>query len=87
MQYVTGVSWSTNNPKKRTNEHTKRFPLVYYYDESGNFNRKRISRLAIPFYKAKICKRKTFLCDKCEKKFKLILHKDSIVECPYCLES
>ena len=85
--YVTGVSWTTNNRKGRSNSNTKRFPMVFYMDIDGNFHTKRISRFAIPFYKAKICKRKTFLCDKCEKKFKLILHKDSIVECPYCLES
>ena len=85
--YVTGVSWTTNNRKGRSNSNTKRFPMVYYVDEDGHFGSFRISRFKIPFYKAKICKRKTFLCDKCEKKFKLILHKDSIVECPYCLES
>lgn len=84
MEYVTGVSWTTNNPKKRTNERTKRYPLVYYYDESGSFHTKRVSRLQIPFYKAKICKSKTFYCDKCEKKFTLLLKKDSIVTCPYC---
>ena len=85
--YVTNVSWTSNNSKRRSNSNTKRFPMVYYVDEDGNFGSFRISRLKIPYYKAKICKRKTFLCDKCEKKFKLILHKDSIVECPYCLES
>jgi len=85
--YVTNVSWTSNNSKRRSNSNTKRFPMVFYLDIDGNLHTKRISRLAIPFYKAKICKRKTFLCDKCEKKFQLILQKDSIVECPYCLES
>lgn len=85
--YVKGVSWTTNNRKGRSNKHTKRFPLVYYYDESGHFGSKRISRLQIPFYKAKICKTKTFYCNKCEKKFTLLLKKNDIVTCPYCKES
>ena len=87
MSYVKGVSWTTSNGKGRSNEHTKRYPLVYYYDEGGNLRTKRISRLQIPFYKAKICKQVTGYFDVCEKKFTVLVRKKSNPQCPYCLES
>jgi len=87
--YVSSVSWTTNNRKGRSNSNTRRFPMVYYVDEDGHFGTKRISRLEIPFYKAKICKSKTFYCEKCQKKFKILIKKNESEEfqCPNCLES
>ena len=85
--YVKSVSWTTNNSKKKSNEHTKRFPVVYYHDESGNFHSKRISRLQVPFYKMQICKQKSLTCEFCEKKFTVLIKKNEKPECPHCLES
>jgi len=85
--YVKGVSWTTNNRKGRSNEHTKRFPLVYYYDESFNLHTKRISRLEVPFYKMQICKQITSYCETCQENFTLLIRKNEKPECPNCLES
>ena len=85
--YVKGVSWTTNNRKGRSNEHTKRFPLVYYYDESLNLHTKRIKRYEVPFYKAKICKQKSLTCQSCQEKFTFFIKKNEIPQCPNCLES
>ena len=87
MVYVKGVSWTSNNSKKNTNEYTKRYPVVYYYDESGNFHSKRIKWYEVPFYKAKICKQKSLTCEVCQKKFTFLMKKNEKVECPNCLES
>ena len=83
--YVKGVSWTTNNSKGRSNEHNNRFPVVYYYDESGNFHSKRISRLKVPFYKMQICKQITILCTECQEKFNVLVKKNQQPTCPKCL--
>ena len=83
--YVKGVSWTTNNRKGRSNEHTKRFPLVYYYDESGHFYSKRIKWYEIPFYKAKICKKMRIFCTECQEKFYILVKKNEVPICPKCL--
>jgi len=85
--YVKGVSWTTNNSKKKSNEHTKRYPVVYYYDEGGNFHSKRIKRYEMPWYKMQICKQKSLFCTTCEKKFTILIKKNEKPECPNCLES
>ena len=83
--YVTGVSWTTNNRKGRSNEHTKRFPLVFYYDESGKLHTKRISRLKVPFYKMQICRQIKIYCTECEENFKVLVKKNQQPICPQCL--
>ena len=83
--YVKGVSWTTNNRKGRSNEHTKRYPLVFYYDESGRFHTKRIKRYEVPWYKMQICKIRKFHCSDCQEKFTLALKKGAKPLCPNCL--
>ena len=85
--YVKSVSWTTNNSKKKSNEHTKRFPVVFYLLEDGSFHSKRISRLEAIYYKTKICKQKSLFCTTCEKKFTILVRKNEKPECPNCLES
>ena len=85
MQYVKGVSWSTTNPKSRSNKHTKRFPMVYYISESGHFGTKRIKWYEVPFYKMQICKQVTIFCTECEKKFNILVKKNQQPTCPQCL--
>ena len=85
MLYVKGVSWVSGNGKKRSNEHSKRFPLVYYYDEGGHFNTKRIKWYEVPFYKAQICKKMRIFCTECQEKFDVLVKKNSSVICPKCL--
>ena len=85
--YVKSVSWTTNNSKKKSNEHTKRFPVVFYYDESLKFHSKRIKWYEVPFYKAKIYKQKSFTCEFCQEKFTFLIRKNEIPQCPNCLES
>ena len=84
--YVKSVSWTTNNSKKKSNEHTKRFPVVFYLLEDGSFHSKRISRLEAIYYKTKICKQKSLFCTNCEKKFTTLIRKNEIPQCPNCLE-
>ena len=85
--YVKSVSWTTNNSKKKSNEHTKRFPVVFYLLEDGSFHSKRISRLEAIYYKTKICKQKSLFCTNCQEKFTVLIRKNEIPECPKCLES
>ena len=84
--YVKSVSWTTNNSKKKSNEHTKRFPVVFYLLEDGSFHSKRISRLEAIYYKTKICKQKSLFCTNCEKKFTTLIRKNETPQCPNCLE-
>jgi hypothetical protein len=84
--YIKGVSYVTNNVKKRSYEHTKRYPVVYYYDESGNFHSKRIKWYEVPWYKMQICKQKSLTCEFCKKKFTLLVRKNEKPQCPNCLE-
>ena len=83
--YVKGVSQVTNNRKGRSNEHTKRHSVVFYYDESGNFHSKRVSRLEAIYYKTKICRQITIYCTDCEKKFMVLVKKNQQPTCPKCL--
>ncbi len=83
--YVTGVSYVGSNNKKRTNQRTKRHPMVYYYDESGNFCRKRVKWYEVPFYKMQICKQVKIFCDICEEKFTILVKKNEQPICPKCL--
>ena len=85
MSYVKGVCKTTCNGKGRSNKRTKRFYVVYYYDESGNFHTKRIKRYEVPFYKMQICKQFTIFCTECEKKFKVLVKKNQQPTCPQCL--
>ena len=83
--YVKGVSQVTNNRKGRSNEHTKRHSVVFYYDESGSFHSKYIKWYEVPFYKMQICKQITIYCTDCEKKFKVLVKKNQPATCPKCL--
>jgi len=83
--YVKGVSQVTNNRKGRSNEHTKRHSVVFYYDESGIFHSKRVSRLEAIYYKTKICRQITIYCTDCEKKFMVLVKKNQQPTCPKCL--
>ena len=83
--YVKSVSSTTNNSKARSNKHTKRFYVVYYYDENWNFHSKRISRLKVPFYKMQICKQVKVYCTECEEKFSVLVKKNQQPTCPKCL--
>ena len=83
--YVKGVSQVTNNRKGRSNEHTKRHSVVFYYDESLKFHSKRIKWYEVPFYKMQICKQITIYCTDCEKKFKVLVKKNQPATCPKCL--
>ncbi len=85
--YVKGVSKVSQNGNRSTKKSQKRHYMVYYYDESGNFHSKRISRLQVPFYKMQICKQVTTYCTTCKEKFTLLVKKNEKPQCPKCLES
>jgi len=85
MMYVTGVSYVGSNNKKRTNQHTKRYPMVYYYDESGDFRRKRVSRFEAIYYKRQICKQVKIFCTDCKENFNVLVKKNQQPTCPKCL--
>ena len=83
--YVKGVSQVTNNRKGRSNEHTKRHSVVFYYDESGIFHSKRVSRLEAIYYKTKICRQIKVYCEICQEKFTILVKKNEQLICPKCL--
>ena len=85
--YVKGVSKVSQNGNRSAKKSQKRYYMVYYYDESGNFHSKRIPRLQVPFYKMQICKQVTIYCTTCQEKFTLLVKKNEKPQCPKCLES
>jgi len=52
---------------------------VYYYDDEGNFRKKRINIVEVPYYGSLIRRRKSFLCPWCGTKFRSLRP-----ECPSC---
>ena len=85
--YVKGVSYITNNSKKKSYEHTKRYHVVFYYDENSHFHSKRVSWLKAQFYKTQVCKQMTRLCTICKKDFTILVRKNQIPECPNCINN
>ena len=85
--YVKGVSKVSQNGNRSSKKSQKRHYVVYYYDESGNFHTKRISRFKVPFYKMQICKQRKLTCNICQEKFTILIKKNEKAQCPNCLES
>ena len=82
--YVIGISEVSGNGKRSTKKPKKRYTMVYYYDESGRFLSKRISKWQKPFYKTQIQKRVSFFCDVCKKKMNLPKKLVADIGCPTC---
>ena len=86
MKYIVSVSKTyihRGNHKHR--DSTKKYWHIYYYDEYGKFNTKRVSLLQALYYKTQKKKRMKFVCDECETIFMvLVKSKNKIIPCPNC---
>ena len=60
---------------------------IYYYDEEGKIQTKRINPLLIWYYKLRKRRRVKGVCSECHREIHfLTCWYDKKMECPYCLE-
>ena len=60
---------------------------IYYYDEEGKIQTKRINPLLIWYYKLRRYHRLKGVCPNCSRKFLLLTNwHDKSANCPYCLD-
>ena len=62
---------------------------IYYYDEEGKIQTKRINPLLIWYYKLRKRQRTKAVCSNCSKQFLILscwYDKIKDAKCPYCLE-
>ena len=84
VKYVISVS------KRHKNNHAgvkNGIWSIYYYDEEGKMQTKRINPLLILYYKLIRRHRKKAVCPNCDREFLLLSNwYDRTDDCPYCLE-
>ena len=94
MEYVISIAKRYNHarthykdPRNRGIRGAKRVLGIFTIDEIGTIRFKKISPLLIPYYRAKLWKRRVFICADCGHKFQLLVKKESDkVPCPFCSE-
>ena len=86
VKYIVSVSKRHENNHAGVKNGTY---MIYYYDEEGKMQTKRINPLLIGYYKLKKYHRTKAVCTECRRTFTVFtnwLHK-KYPECPYCSES
>ena len=60
---------------------------IYYYDEEGKIQTKRINPLLIWYYKLIRRHRRKAMCTRCNNQYTVLINwYDKNIDCPYCLE-
>ena len=84
VKYVISVS------KRHENNHAgvkNGAWMIYYYDEDGKIQTKRINPLLIWYYKLRKRHRKTGVCPQCRNQFLFLTNwHDKKMNCPICLD-
>ena len=86
VKYVISVS------KRHENNHAgvkNGAWMIYYYDEDGKIQTKRINPLLIWYYKLKKYHRTKGMCSECYREFIIFTNwhdRNKNPECPYCLD-
>ena len=86
MKYVVSVSKTyTHRGLFRRRKATKKHWFVYYYDEEGKFQNKKINLLQALYYKTQKRKRLQYICTECSSRFiGYVKSSKEELECPYC---
>lgn len=86
MKYIVSVSKTyihRGNHKHR--DSTKKYWHIYYYDEDGKFNTKRVNTIQALYYKTQKRKRLKYICLECgDISIGLVKSSNEEIECPYC---
>jgi len=84
VKYVVSVSKRHKNNHAGVKNGTW---AIYYYDEEGKMQTKRINPLLIWYYKLKKRHRKKAVCPNCNRRFLVLTNwYDKKNYCPYCLD-
>ena len=60
---------------------------IYYYDQDGKIQTKRINPLLIWYYKLIRRQRRKAMCTRCNGQYTVLINwYDKNIDCPYCLE-
>lgn len=66
VMYVLGVSKIyLNQDAKKHRDGTRKYPFVYFIDDSGRLRRKRIGFFEIPLWKSKVVRLIRVICGGC----------------------
>ena len=92
MEYVISIAKRYNHarthykdPRNRGIKRAKRVLGIYVINEDGKLEFRKISRLMIPYYRARLWKRRRFYCLECTIKFIGLVKKDTDMPAsPYC---
>ena len=86
MKYIVSVSKTyIHRGYHKHRDSTKKHWHIYYYDEEGKFNTKRVSLLQALYYKTQKRKRLKYLCIECGNVFVgLVKSSKKELDCPYC---
>lgn len=92
MEYVISIAKRYNHarthykdPRNRGIKGAKPVLGIYYLNEEMKLRFRKISRLMIPYYRARLWKRRTFVCLECGCKFSGIVKKETDnIDCLYC---
>lgn len=93
-EYVISIAKRYNHarthyrdPRNRGIKGAKPVLGIYFFNEDGKLRFRKISRLMVPYYRARLWKRRVMICLECGNRFTGLIKKETDeVECPYCLE-
>src|SRR2546422_9217021 len=94
MEYVISIAKRYNHarthykdPRNRGIRGAKRVLGIFTIDEFGTIRFKKISPLLVPYYRAKLWKRRVFICLDCGRKFQWLVKKNTDkIPCPFFSE-
>ncbi len=92
MEYVISIAKRYNHarthykdPRNRGIKGAKPVLGIYYLNEEMKLRFRKISRLMIPYYRARLWKRRVFVCLECGFKFSGLVKKETDnLDCPNC---
>ena len=93
-EYVISIAKRYNHarthyrdPRNRGSKGAKPVLGIYFLTEEGKLRFRRISRFMIPYYRARLWKRKVMVCLECGSRFMGLIKKETNeIDCPYCSE-
>lgn len=84
MEYIISIAKRYNHarthykdPRNRGIKGAKPVLGIYFINEDGKLRFRKISRLMIPYYRARVWKRRVFVCLECGFKFSGLVKKET----------
>ena len=92
MEYVISIAKRYNHarthykdPRNRGSKGAKRVLGIYYLNEEMKLRFRKISRFMVPYYRARLWKRRVCVCLDCGCKFSGLVKKEiDSLDCPNC---